>query len=83
MLPAQPVSPSNDGNGRNNYPTSWKIKHQLMEAAKDRDGQYFLRGIIYIDDAYSGGELNGGNAGRGAENKMPFVAALEMSDEHR
>ena len=65
------------------YPTSWKIKHKLMEAMKDRDGQYFLRGIIHIDDAYLGGELNGGKAGRGSENKVPFVAALEMSGENR
>jgi hypothetical protein len=64
-------------------PTSWKIKHKLMEAMKDRDGQYFLRGMLHIDDAYLGGELNGGNAGRGSENNIPFVAALEMSDENR
>jgi len=65
------------------YPTSWKIKHKLMEAMKDREGQHFLRGIIHVDDAYFVGELNGGKAGRGSENKMPFVAALEMSDENR
>jgi hypothetical protein len=35
-----------------------------MEAMKVRDGQYFLRGIIHIDDAYFGGELIGGKAGR-------------------
>ena len=62
------------------YPTAWKIKHKLMEAMKDRDGQYFLRGIIHIDDAYLGGELNGGTAGRGLENKVPFVAALGMRE---
>ena len=65
------------------YPTSWKIKHKLVEAMKDRDGRYLLRGIVHIDDAYFGGELNGGKAGRGSENKVPFVAALEMSDENR
>jgi hypothetical protein len=54
----------------------------LIEAAKDRDGQYFLRGIIHIDDACFGGELNGGKAGRGSESKIPVVAALEMSDEN-
>jgi hypothetical protein len=51
-----------------------------MEAMKDRDGQYFLRGIIHIDDACFGGELNGGKAGRGLENKVPFVAALGMRE---
>jgi hypothetical protein len=41
------------------YPTSWKIKHKHMEVMKDRDSQNFLRGIIHVDDAYFGGELNG------------------------
>jgi hypothetical protein len=45
------------------YPTSWKIKHKLMEAMKDRDGQYFFGGIIHVDDAYFRGELNGAKAG--------------------
>ena len=40
-------------------------------------------GIVHIDDAYFGGELNEGKAGRGSENKLPFVAALEMGDEKR
>ncbi len=55
----------------------------MTEAMKDRDGQYFLRGKIHIDDAYLGGELNEDKAGRGSENKTLFVAALEMSDENR
>ncbi len=38
-----------------------------MEAMKDCEGQYFLRGIIHVDDAYFGGELNGGKAGRGSD----------------
>ena len=54
-----------------------------MEATKNHDGQYFLRGIIHIDDACLGRDLNGGKAGRGSENKVPFVAALEMSGENR
>ncbi len=54
-----------------------------MEAMKDRDGQYFLPGIIQIDDAYFGGEINGGKPGRRSENKVPFVAALEMSADNR
>lgn len=33
-----------------------------------------------IDDAYLGGERTGGKAGRGSENKIAFVAAVEMRD---
>ena len=61
----------------------WKIKHKLMQAMQVRDSQYFLRGNIHVDDAYYGGELSGGKAGRGSENKVPFVAAVEMNDEGR
>jgi transposase-like protein len=63
------------------YTTGWKIKHKLMRAMQERDSQYFLRGIIHVDDAYFGGELSGGKAGRGSENKVPFVAAVELNDE--
>ena len=65
------------------YPNGWKIKHELMQAAQERDSQYLLNGIIRVDDAYFGGELCGGKAGRGSENKVPFVAAVELNDEGR
>ena len=39
--------------------------------------------IRRVDDAYFGGELSGGKAGRGSENKVPFVAALSLDDEGR
>jgi hypothetical protein len=65
------------------YPTGWKIKHKLMQATQERDSQYLLNGIIHVADAYSGGELSGGKAGRGSENKVPFVAAVELNDEGR
>jgi transposase-like protein len=65
------------------YPTGWKIKHKLMQAMQEREGQYHLQGIIHVDDAYFGGEMNGGKAGRGSENKVPFVAAIELNDEGR
>ena len=32
-----------------------------------------------IDDAYLGGELSGGKAGRGSQNKVPFVAAVQTT----
>ena len=54
-----------------------------MQATQERDSQYLLNGIIHVADAYSGGELSGGKAGRGSENKVPFVAAVELNDEGR
>jgi transposase-like protein len=65
------------------YPTSWKIKHKLMQAMKQREGQSLLAGIVQIDDVYLGGELSGGKAGRGSENKVPCVAAVAFNNEMR
>lgn len=65
------------------YPTSWKIRHKLMRAMQEQDSQYLLQGIVQIDDAYFGGELSGGKAGRGSENKVPFVAAVELNENKR
>ncbi len=52
-----------------------------MQAMLDREQHYVLEGLIQVDDAYLGGERSGGKAGRGSENKVPFVAAISMSDE--
>jgi transposase-like protein len=62
------------------YPTAWLINHKLMQAMSERDDQYVLIGKVDIDDAYLGGELSGGKAGRGSENKVPFVAALSFDE---
>ena len=37
--------------------------------------------MIQLDDAYLGGELAGGKVGRGSENKVPFVAAVSLSNQ--
>ena len=52
-----------------------------MQARVERDAHYRLSGNIQVDDAYLGGELAGGKAGRRSENKVPFVAALSLSAE--
>lgn len=62
------------------YPTAWLMQHKLMEAMSERETRYPLSGQIQIDDAYLGGELSGGKAGRGSENKVPFVAALSLDE---
>ena len=65
------------------YPTAWLIQQKLMQAMVERDGKYTLCGNVQADDAYLGGELTGGKAGRGSENKVPFVAAISLSAEGR
>ena len=38
-----------------------------------------LDGRVEIDDAYLGGERIGGKTGRGSENKVPFIAAVQTT----
>lgn len=65
------------------YPTAWRIHHKLMSAMAEREDRYRLHDAVQIDDAYLGGERSGGKAGRGSENKVPFVAAVSLTeDEH-
>ncbi len=63
------------------YRTAWRIKHKLMQAMTDREIGRQLDGFVQIDDAYLGGKLPGGKPGRGAENKRPFLIAVETDAE--
>lgn len=63
------------------YPTAWLIHHKIMRAMAERDSVHQLGGTVQLDDAYLGGERNGGKVGRGSENKVPFVAAVSL-DAH-
>lgn len=63
------------------YPTAWLLHHKIMAAMSERESHYRLSGKIDMDDAYLGGELSGGKAGRGSENKVPFVAALSFDED--
>ena len=50
-----------------------------MQAIEVREATRKLGGLItQIDDAYLGGERNGGKPERGFENKRPFVAAVSV-----
>lgn len=63
------------------YRTAWRLKHKIMQAMAEREKSRKLSGFVQIDDAYLGGERNGGKPGRGSENKQPFVIAVS-TDEH-
>jgi len=65
------------------YPTAWLVHYKLMQAMAERGTHYVLDGQIQVDGAYLGGERSGGKSGRGSENKIPFVAAVSLSDEGR
>ena len=61
------------------YRSAWLMKHKIMEAMRLREDRRELSGRVEIDDAYLGGELSGGKTGRGSENKVPFVAAVQTT----
>lgn len=62
------------------YNATWRLKHKLMQAMKERDDEVQLSGIIQLDDAYWGGARTG-KVGRGAAGKRPFVAAVSITEE--
>ena len=63
------------------YPTAWLVKHKLMEVMRLREDGRQLSGRVEIDDAYLGGEQSGGTTGRGSENKVPFIAAVQTTED--
>ena len=65
-----------------NYDTAWKLKHKLMQVMMERQSEKKLAGRIEMDDAYIGGEKPG-KRGRGSRNKIPFVAAVETTQDGR
>lgn len=62
------------------YRTSWRLKHKIMQAMAEREQTRQLHGFVQIDDAYLGGERNGGKPGRGSENKQAFIVAVETDE---
>ena len=64
------------------YSAAWRVKHKLMQVMYEREETTKLSGRVEVDDAYLGGELPGGKAGRGSENKIPFIAAIQTNASH-
>ena len=61
------------------YHTAWLLKQKIMEVMTDREKSTVLSGSVEIDDSYLGGEKAGGKVGRGSENKIPFIAAIQKN----
>jgi len=62
------------------YPTAWLTHHKLMQAMVERQAGNRLCGDVQVDDASLGGELTGGTAGRGSDNKVPFIGAVAVDE---
>jgi hypothetical protein len=65
------------------YDTAWKIHHKLAQVMLERDQGKPLDGRVEMDDAYLGGERNGGKRGRGSPGKTPVVVAVETTPDRK
>lgn len=63
------------------YRSAWRLKHKLIQVMCEREDRRVLEDRVEIDDAYLGGERTGGKSGRGSENKIPFIAAVQTTKE--
>lgn len=63
------------------YRSAWLMKHKILEAMRLAEDDRRLEGRVEMDDAYLGGEFSGGKTGRGTDNKVPFVAAVQTTAE--
>jgi len=64
------------------YPAAWRMKHKLMQVMYERESTTRLSNRVEVDDAYLGGENPGGKSGRGSENKVPFIAAIQTNNQN-
>jgi len=62
------------------YRTAWRLKHKITQVMYEREEKRVLSGTVQLDDAYLGGECSDGKVGRGSENKVPFVAAVQTNE---
>ena len=61
------------------YRTAWLVKHKLMLVMFEQERDRRLEGVVQVDDAFLGGERTGGKRGRGSENKVPLIAAVQTT----
>lgn len=61
--------------------TGAMIYHKLAQVMMERDANKPLSGTVEVDDAYWGGKKKG-KRGRGSENKIPFLAAIEKDHDN-
>lgn len=65
-----------------NYKAAWRMKHKLMQVMDEREADRVLGERVEVDDAYLGG-VHSGIVGRGAEGKVPFVIAVQTTEDEQ
>ncbi len=62
------------------YPSALMLKHKVTQVMTEREQDRRLDGRVEIDDAYLGGERPG-KRGRGSQNKIAFIAAVQTNEQ--
>ncbi|NQZ59712.1 MAG: IS1595 family transposase, partial [Lentisphaeraceae bacterium] len=65
-----------------NIKTAQLLKHKLMQTLTEMEESRVLKDRFECDDAYFGDILKRGRRGRGSENKVSFVAAVQTDKSH-
>ena len=68
------------------WDSAWRLRQKLAAVMAEVETKRTFKGRIEMDDAVLGGEKSeaeGGKRGRGGANKVPFVVAVETSEEGR
>ena len=62
------------------YYTAWLMLQKLREVMGSRDAEYYLEGIVEMDDVFFGAPAENGKRGRGTD-KTPALVALSLDEE--
>jgi transposase-like protein/Zn ribbon nucleic-acid-binding protein len=68
--------------GLKSYETAWTWLHKIRTAMVFPNRQK-LKGTIEVDEVYIGSEESGGKRGRGTENKVLVVVAIEVVEKRK
>jgi len=61
--------------------TIGRMRAKLQQVMYERELSTRLNTMAQVDDSYMGGENPGGKSGRGSENKIPFIAAVQLNED--
>lgn len=62
------------------YQTAWSMCQKIRHAMGGREGNYTLRGIVELDEAFFGSPTEGGKRGRGTE-KTAVLVSVSLTKE--
>ena len=62
------------------YYAAWLMLQKLRETMGSRDAEYYLDGIVEMDDVFFGASTENGKRGRGTD-KAPAIVALSLDEE--